>query len=167
MTFKVVVITASDSGYAGKREDLSGEKVIEICQKNQLQVVKKIILPDEATLLSQAMKQIADQEEADLILTTGGTGLAPRDCTPEATLAIADRLVPGFSEAMRSLSLQITKRAMLSRGVSVTRKATLIINLPGSTKSVDESLSYIIDQIPHALALLKDQKKASENHFEK
>ena len=100
--------------------------------------------------------RLSDSRQVDLIITTGGTGLSPRDRTPEATLAVADRNVPGISEAIRAGSMTITKRAMLSRGVSVIRKKTLIINLPGSKKAVEESLSFVIDQLPHGLDTLRE-----------
>lgn len=161
---KVIVIVASDSGFAGERVDKSGAKIIEICEQKSFQVVEKCLLPDDKEQLSQKMAEICDQKQADLILTTGGTGLAPRDCMPEATRAIADKEVPGISEAIRSYSLQITKRAMLSRGLSVIRKETLIVNLPGSTKAVAESLNYLIDQLPHALGLLQNKKGEDHNH---
>lgn len=161
---RVAVIVSSDSGYAGKRVDQSGQKISEICESEGLDVVEKILLPDDQGWLSQTMAAICDQKRADLILTTGGTGLAPRDCMPEATKAIAEKEVPGISEAMRSFSLQNTKRAMLSRGVSVIRKNTLVINLPGSTKAVEESLNYIMDQLPHALGLLQDKKGEDHKH---
>lgn len=164
MSQRVVVLIASDRGYQGLTKDVSGKKIKEICQQNHFEVVKTILLPDDYTCLSQKMAEIADSHQADLILTTGGTGLAPRDCMPEATLAIAEKHVPGFSEAIRQYSLQLTKRAMLSRGVSVIRKKTLIINLPGSPKAVEESLTYIIDQLPHALGLLEDKKDENTRH---
>jgi molybdenum cofactor synthesis domain-containing protein len=162
--YKVVVLTASDKGAVGKRVDTSGAVIVDRCQEAGLTVVEKVILPDEQAQLSQKMQDICDQKLADLILTTGGTGLAPRDCTPEATLAIAERLVPGIAEALRSYSLQLTKRAMLGRGVAVIRRQTLIINLPGSKKAVTESLDYLLDQLPHALGLLRDEPQASKAH---
>jgi len=161
---RVAVITASDQGFAGKREDVSGAKIIETCLAQHFIVVQQLLLPDEEHLLSEEMKKICDEQTADLILTTGGTGFSPRDCTPEATLAIADKLVPGIPEAMRYYGLQITKRAMLSRGTAVIRKQTLIVNLPGSVKSVEENLSFIIDQLPHAVGLLKNPLQESGNH---
>ena len=113
------------------------------------------LLPDEIAQIKKELIRLSDSRQVDLIITTGGTGLSPRDCTPEATLAVADRNVPGIAEAIRAGSMTITKRAMLSRGVSVIRKKTLIINLPGSKKAVEEGLSFIIDQLPHGLDTLR------------
>lgn len=156
--YRVAVIVSSDSAYAGKREDTSGKKIVELCQQKDLKISEQLVLPDDKEQLIKAMKRICDQKNADLILTTGGTGLAPRDCMPEATQAVVQRNVPGISEAMRNFSMQITKRSMLSRGVSVIRHQTLIINLPGSPKAVEESLTYIIDQLPHAIGLIQDRQ---------
>ena len=152
--FKVGIITASDKGYEGLREDLSGQVIEEIVTKAGYQVVSRKILPDDMDALMDEMIRLSDKEHVDLILTTGGTGLSPRDNTPEATLKIATKQVPGISEAMRAYSMTITKRGMLSRGVSVMRDRTLIINLPGSPKAVRESLEYIIDELEHALLIM-------------
>lgn len=151
---RVAIITASDSGYHGKREDLSAPVIEEIIKKQGYQVVKKVLLPDDKEMLSQAMQEICDKNEADLILTTGGTGFSPRDVMPEATLAITERLVPGIPEAMRAYSMQFTKRAMLSRAAAGIRKTTLIINMPGSPKAVRECLEYIITELNHGLEIL-------------
>lgn len=155
--FRVAIITSSDSGYAGKREDKSGAVIEEIVKANGYEVVHKVLLPDEKDMLSNEIRKIADENIADLILTTGGTGFSQRDCMPEATMAIAERIVPGIPEAMRAFSLQITKRAMLSRAVACIRKETLIINMPGSPKAVSECLEYIITELNHALEILKGQ----------
>lgn len=151
---RVAIITASDSGYIGKREDVSGEVIREIVEANGYQVVKKIILPDDQDMLSKAMREIADKKEAELILTTGGTGFSRRDFTPEATMKIVERNVPGIPEAMRAYSLQFTKRAMLSRAAAGIRKRTLIVNLPGSPKAVRECLEYIISELDHGIKTL-------------
>ena len=153
--FRVAIITSSDSGYEGKREDKSGAEIERIVKEYGYEVVHKIILPDERKILSEEMERIADNDIADLILTTGGTGFSPRDWTPEATMDIVERFVPGIPEAMRAYSLQITKRAMLSRAVAGIRKGTLIINMPGSPKAVDECLQYIISELDHGLKILK------------
>ncbi|MBU3100623.1 MULTISPECIES: MogA/MoaB family molybdenum cofactor biosynthesis protein [Clostridium] len=155
--FKVAIITSSDSGYKGEREDRSGLAIRKIVEGNGYEVVQAILLPDEKDILSAEMKRICDERAADLILTTGGTGFSLRDCMPEATLEIGERIVPGIPEAMRSFSLQFTKRAMLSRAVAVIRKSTLIINLPGSPKAVNECLEYIITELNHALGILKGE----------
>ncbi len=162
--YKVAVIVSSDSAYVGKREDTSGKNIVELCQKKNFKISEQLILPDDKEQLSKAMKEICDKKSADLILTTGGTGLAPRDCMPEATQAIGEREVPGISEALRSFSMQITKHSMLSRGVSVVCHQTLIINLPGSPKAVKESLSYIIEQLPHAIGLIQDRQNEADRH---
>lgn len=151
---RVAIITSSDSGYAGKREDLSGPVIKEIVEANGYEVVQMLLLPDDRSLLSEKMKTIADHNEADLILTTGGTGFSQRDCMPEATLDIGERMVPGIPEAMRAYSMQFTKRAMLSRATAAIRKETLIVNLPGSPKAVRECLEYIISEIGHGLEIL-------------
>ena len=162
--FRVAIITSSDKGFQGTRADLSGPRIAQLCSAHHFEVVHQILLPDDLAKLSAEMSRICDEDKADLILTTGGTGLSPRDYTPEATLAIAERLVPGIPEAMRYYGLMQTKRAMLSRGVAVIRKQTLIINLPGSVKSIEENLSYIIDQLPHALGLLKELPQEDQQH---
>ncbi len=153
--YRVAIITSSDSGYEGKREDKSGPEIERIVKSHGFEVVHKVILPDEREMLSAEMKRIADEDIADLILTTGGTGFSKRDWTPEATMDIAERIVPGIPEAMRAFSMQITKRAMLSRATAAIRKETLIINMPGSPKAVDECLGYIVSELNHGLQILK------------
>ena len=153
--FRVAVITSSDSGYEGKREDKSGPEIERIVKEYGYEVVHTIILPDERKILANEMMRIADNDIADLILATGGTGFSPRDWTPEATKDIVEREVPGIPESMRAYSLQITKRAMLSRAAAGIRKETLIINMPGSPKAVDECLQYIISELDHGLKILK------------
>ena len=155
MPYQAAVITLSDKGSRGERVDTSGPKASEILREHGFEIIEEILLPDEMAQIKKELIRLSDSRQVDLIITTGGTGLSPRDCTPEATLAVADRNVPGIAEAIRAGSMTITKRAMLSRGVSVTRKKTLIINLPGSKKAVEESLSFIIDQLPHGLDTLR------------
>ena len=155
MPYQAAVITFSDKGARGERVDTSGPKASEILREHGFEIIEEILLPDEMAQIKKELIRLSDSRQVDLIITTGGTGLSPRDCTPEATLAVADRNVPGIAEAIRAGSMTITKRAMLSRGVSVTRKKTLIINLPGSKKAVEESLSFIIDQLPHGLDTLR------------
>jgi molybdenum cofactor synthesis domain-containing protein len=152
--YRVAIITLSDKGATGEREDVSGGIIREIAEGSGYTVVEKKLLPDEQTLLEAELRRIADTNAADLVLTTGGTGFSPRDTAPEATLAVADRLVPGIAEAMRTASMTVTKRAMLSRAVSVIRKQTLIVNLPGSPKAVRENLSFIIGTLDHGLDIL-------------
>ena len=148
------VITLSDSGFAGKREDRSGVLLKELLEENGYRIVESLLLPDEQSQIEEELIRLSDQREVNLIVTTGGTGFSPRDCTPEATLAVATRNAPGIAEAMRLYSMAITKRAMLSRGVSVIRGKTLIVNLPGSPKAVKESMECIADQLPHGLNVL-------------
>jgi molybdenum cofactor synthesis domain-containing protein len=156
--YRVAVITLSDKGAAGEREDVSGRVICEMVEAAGYTVVEQTLLSDERMLLEAALRRIADTNAADLILTTGGTGFSPRDTTPEATLAVAERLVPGIAEAMRAASMAVTKRAMLSRAVSVIRKRTLIVNLPGSPKAVRENLSFILDALEHGLDILSGRK---------
>jgi molybdenum cofactor synthesis domain-containing protein len=153
--YRVGIITASDKGAAGQREDISGDTMKAILQQNGFRVVSYCVLPDDMDILAVEMARLADGDLCDVVFTTGGTGLSPRDVTPEATLSIAHRLVPGISEAMRAANITVTNRAMLSRGVSVIRNQTLIINLPGSPKAVKESLEVILNAVIHGLAILR------------
>ncbi|MDO5707302.1 MAG: MogA/MoaB family molybdenum cofactor biosynthesis protein [Andreesenia angusta] len=153
--YRVGIITASDKGSKGQREDLSGSAIKEIVESKGYKVERKTILPDDKKLLSEEMIYMSDQLGIELILTTGGTGFSIRDNTPEATEAVIDKPTPGISEAMRYHSLQITPRGMLSRGISGIRKNnSLIINLPGSEKAVKETLEYIIDSVTHGLDIM-------------
>lgn len=151
---RVAIIVSSDSGYRGEREDLSGPEIRRIAEENGYEIISQVILPDERKNLEKEMIRIADENLADLILTTGGTGFSPRDCMPEATLNVSERRVPGIPEAMRTYSMQFTKRAMLSRSEAGIRKQTLIVNLPGSPKAVRECLEYIISELGHGLDIL-------------
>lgn len=153
--FKTAVITLSDKGSRGEREDTSGPKIKEIMEEHDYEVVYMKILPDDQNLIEYELKKLSDSCQCDLILTTGGTGFSKRDCTSEATKNVIDKEVPGIAEAIRAYSINITKRGMLSRAISGIRKETLIINLPGSCKAVEESLTYIIDTLDHGLAILK------------
>ncbi|EJO5347649.1 MogA/MoaB family molybdenum cofactor biosynthesis protein [Clostridium botulinum] len=158
--FRVAIITCSDKGYENKRIDESGKVIKEIVENVGYTVEKYIIVPDDKNIISKELIECSDKLNVDLVLTTGGTGFSERDVTPEATLQVVDRLVPGIAEAIRSYSMTITKRAMLSRAISGIRNKTLIINLPGSPKAVRESLEYIIDPLNHGLEILTG--KASE-----
>lgn len=153
--FKTAVLTLSDKGAAGEREDKSGPLIREIIEKENYLVVDQRVLPDEQKTIEETLIHLCDRLKVDLILTTGGTGFSLRDRTPEATIAVADRMAPGIAEAIRAYSMQITNRAMLSRGVSALRGQTLIINLPGSPKAVKESLDCILPALPHGLEILK------------
>lgn len=153
IAYKVAIVTLSDKGSIGEREDISGKKIAELLPENYAPAIYKL-LPDDRALLERTLINLCDNEHCDLILTTGGTGFSPRDITPEATLAVADRNAFGIAEAIRSESMKITKKAMLSRGVSVIRGSTLIINLAGSPKAVAESMAVFMDTISHGLNLL-------------
>ena len=152
--FRVAIVTLSDKGAAGQRADESGAVIREIAEQNGYEVVSYTLLPDEREQISAELRRLCDEKFAELVLTTGGTGFSPRDCTPEATLDVAERLAPGIAEAMRYSSLNITKRAMLSRAVAVIRGGTLIVNLPGSPKAVRENLEYVIPALGHGLEIL-------------
>ncbi len=149
----VAVLTLSDKGSKGEREDSSGLLIQDMLKAINAEVKFYDILPDERELIKK--KLIKYSKEVDLILTTGGTGLSPRDVTPEATLDVIDKQVPGIAEAMRAEGLRKTNRAMLSRAVAGVKGSALIINLPGSPKAVKENLSVILDIIPHAIEKLK------------
>ncbi len=151
---RAAILTSSDSGYAGEREDKSGPAIKEMIELYGYEVVEMLLLPDDRERLEEAMIRIADEGRADILLTTGGTGFSPRDCMPEATKAVCERMAPGIPEAMRYYSMQITKRAMLSRAEAGIRKRTLIINLPGSPKAVRECLEYIAPELRHGLEIL-------------
>jgi molybdopterin adenylyltransferase len=149
----VAVLTLSDRGSKGERTDTSGPLIKDMLKSIKAEVKFYDILPDEKELIKK--KLIEYSEKVDLILTTGGTGLSPRDVTPEATLEVIDRQVPGIAEAMRSEGLKKTNRAMLSRAVAGVRGTSLIINLPGSPKAVKENLQAILEVIPHAIEKIK------------
>ncbi len=153
--YKVGIITASDKGSRGEREDLSAQVIREEVVKMGGQVMEYVIVPDEQEVIQDKLIEFTDLKKLDLILTTGGTGFSPRDVTPEATLAVIDRLVPGIPELIRMQSYKITPRAVLSRAAAGIRKQTLIINLPGSPKAVRENLGWILPALPHGLDILK------------
>ena len=150
---RAAVITLSDKGSRGEREDLSGPLIVEMLTEAGYRVEETLLLPDGIQPLKNQLIRLADGRQMDLILTTGGTGFAPTDVTPEATMAVADRNAPGIAEAMRAYSLSITPRAMLSRAASVLRGRTLIVNLPGSPKAVKEHLEYILPSLEHGILL--------------
>jgi molybdopterin adenylyltransferase len=157
-TFKVAVITLSDRAYSGEREDLSGPAIIEYLRTKGYSLPEYVLIADDKAKLEAELLRLSDLEKMDLVLTTGGTGFAARDITPEVTLSVATRNAPGLSEAIRAYSLTKTPHAMLSRGVSVIRNNTLIVNLPGSPKAVREALDVIIEALPHGLGLLRGEK---------
>ena len=151
--YRIGIITVSDKGAQGLRVDESGPSIREMV-KTLGEVTSYQVVPDDLDILKEAMINMSDKEKVNLILTTGGTGLSPRDNTPEATLAVIQKEVPGLAEAMRSESMKKTNRAMLSRAVAGTRNSTLIINLPGSVKAVRECLAVILPALPHGLEIL-------------
>jgi len=154
---KVAIITISDKGASGQREDVSSEGIKSTLEKIETQVVGYQIVPDEVDLIQVAIVNAVDRLKADLVLTTGGTGLAARDVTPEATMAVIDKLVPGISEIIRMESFKKTPKAVLSRAIAGIRKKSLIINLPGSPKGVRESLSVVLEALPHGIDILKGE----------
>ena len=153
--FTAAIVTLSDKGFAGEREDKSGPTIRDMIEKEGYVVVEMGLLADDQAALEAELRRLADQRQVNVIFTTGGTGFSVRDVTPEATIAVCDRMAPGIAEAIRSYSMTITGRAMLSRAVSGIRKRTLIINLPGSPKAVKESLEYILPHLGHGLGILR------------
>lgn len=154
---EVGILTISDKGARGEREDQSGKVIEEIVKKIEGEVKYYRIIPDEKEIIQDELVKAVDKLHLDLILTTGGTGLGKRDVTPEATLAVIEKEVPGISEIIRSESFKKTNRAILSRGVAGIRKKSLIINLPGSPKGVKESLEIILKALPHGIEIIKGQ----------
>jgi len=154
---KVGILTISDKGSRGEREDLSGKVIEEMVKKINGEVKYYKIIPDEKEMIQEELIKTVDNLNLDLILTTGGTGLGKRDVTPEATLAIIEKEIPGISEIIRIKSFKKTNRAILSRGVAGIRKESLIINLPGSPKGVRESLEIVLEALPHGIEILKGQ----------
>lgn len=152
---RAAVMTLSDKGFAGERVDTSGPRAAQLLSEAGYDVAEQVLLPDAQKKIERELIRLADSRQVDLIITTGGTGFSLRDVTPEATLAVATRIAPGIAEAIRAESLKITPRAMLSRGASVLRNKTLIVNLPGGTKAVEEGLAVILPQLEHGLRILK------------
>ena len=154
---RAAVVTVSDKGHAGLRADESGPLLAELLRAMGADVGEPVIVPDEQEQIEALLCALADAGTVDLVLTTGGTGLAPRDRTPEATLAVVDRQAPGLPEAMRAASMAITPRAMLSRAAAGTRGRTLIVNMPGSPKACREHFAIIAPALPHAIETLTGQ----------
>lgn len=159
MIYTLGIITSSDKGYRGEREDGSGKVIREIAEANGFKVESYVIVPDEKEMLKEQFIKMSDELKVNLILSTGGTGFAPRDITPEATKEIIDREAPGIAEAIRAYSLSITKRAMLSRAISGIRKKTLIVNLPGSPKACKEALDFVLNDLKHGIDILNETAK--------
>lgn len=151
---RAVVITISDACSRGEREDASGTALVELLHGIEAEVVDKKIVSDDLEPLTCLLREVADRENVNLVITTGGTGFAPRDTTPEATLAVIEREAPGVAEAMRMQTLQQTPMAMISRGVCGIRSGAMIVNLPGSPKGVRESFAVIAPVLSHAISLL-------------
>ena len=152
--YRAGILTVSDKGAAGLREDKSGPEIARIVQENGYEVAFLHMVPDEMDQIIEELKRACDNQECELLLTTGGTGFSVRDVTPEATLEVIEKQVQGIPEAMRAYSVSITPRGMLSRGVCGIRNQTLILNLPGSVKAVRENLEYVIPYLDHGLAIL-------------
>jgi len=151
---RVSIITISDSVASGKYEDRSGPAVVARCRELGWRIVSTSMLADDREAIEELLLRTAASNDADAILTTGGTGIGPRDVTPEATIAVAERLIPGFAEHMRAEGIKKTQRALLSRAVAAIRNKTIIINLPGSPKGAVESLDAIAELLPHAVDVL-------------
>jgi molybdopterin adenylyltransferase len=152
---RAAVVTVSDKGYAGEREDASGPLLANLLRKMGAEVVNQIVVPDEQVQIEAILVELADEVQVDLVVTTGGTGPAPRDVTPEATQAVIEREMPGLAEVLRSEGYRKTPMAVISRGVSGLRGGTLIVNLPGSPKAVREGMETLAPILPHAIRMLR------------
>ena len=157
--YTAAVITVSDKGSAGEREDAAGPAVREMLERGGYEVVRTAIIPDEKGTIEQELIKCADELDIALVVTTGGTGFSPRDVTPEATIAVCTRLTPGIPEAMRAESLKITNRAILARQQAGIRGSTLIVNLPGSPKAAKENLAAVLPSLDHGLEMLRGKKR--------
>lgn len=151
---KVAILTVSDSCAQGKREDVSGQTIKDMLAEDKFEICEKRIVADNHETIADELKSLSDNADVDVVITTGGTGLGPRDVTPEATNSVSERTVPGLSEIIRAQGWKKTKSAVLSRGIVGIRNRTLIINLPGSPKAVLESLEIILDLLPHAVEMM-------------
>ena len=160
MSYTAAVITVSDKGYAGQREDTSGPNLCRILKERNFDVIYTAMIPDDREMIKKELKKCADELGISLILTTGGTGFSPRDITPEATLEVVERQTPGIPEAMRAESMRITPKGCLSRSVAGIRKGSLIINLPGSKKASAENIRAVIDPVAHGLDMLYSEGSA-------
>ena len=152
---KAAILTVSDRCSTGQQEDISGQTIEDILTENDFEVCDKRIVADESEMIASELMYFADKTEMELVLTTGGTGFGPRDVTPEATIAVCEKIVPGFGELMRLKGLEKTPNAILSRATAGIRNNTLIVNLPGSPKAVAECLEMILDVLPHAVKMMR------------
>jgi molybdopterin adenylyltransferase len=164
MSIKFAILTVSDRGFAGTREDLSGPALAKAVENAGWKVIEQGLVPDDLTQIAGQLKEWSDSGKIEVILTSGGTGFSARDLTPEATLEVIDRLAPGLAEAMRAGSLAVTPHAMLSRAVAGIRKKCLIINLPGSPKGALENFHIVQPSLTHAVQLLQDEGGAEASH---
>ena len=160
MSYTAAVITVSDKGYRGEREDTSGPNLVRILEEKGFQVTYTAMVPDESEMIQEVLIKCADERNIALVLTTGGTGFSPRDITPEATLKVVERLTPGIPEAMRAESMKITPKGCLSRSAAGIRGRTLIINLPVSKKASAENILAVIDPVAHGLDMLYSEGSA-------
>jgi molybdopterin adenylyltransferase len=162
MRFRAVIITVSDKGSRGEREDTSGPEIAGMIERLGFEIVGRRIIPDEKEMIRVALLEWCDSGKTDLILTTGGTGVSPRDVTPDATREVIEREIPGMAEAMRRQSAAVTPHAMISRALAGIRGQTLIVNLPGSPKGARENLSVLLPALPHAIEKIKgDQRECA------
>ncbi len=151
---RTAILTVSDTCSQGNREDVSGQTIAEMLPKDKFEICEKKIIPDDLSTIADELRRFSDEAGVDVVLTTGGTGLGPRDVTPEATASVCQRMAPGFGEIMRAEGLKKTPNAILSRGTAGVCDKTLIVNLPGSPKAVRESLAIILDILPHAVKMM-------------
>jgi molybdenum cofactor synthesis domain-containing protein len=151
---KTAILTVSDTCSQGNREDASGRTIVEMLATGEFEICEKKIVPDDLETIAEELRHLSDHAGVAVVLTTGGTGLGPRDVTPEATVSVCERMAPGFGEMMRAEGLKKTPNAILSRGTAGICNKTLIINLPGSPKAVRESLEIILDVLPHAVKMM-------------
>ena len=163
-TIRAAVVTISDKGYTGEREDVSGPVLSNLLHEMGAEVVRQTIIPDERDQIVRQLVELADEETLDLVMTTGGTGLTPRDVTPESTRAVIEREAPGIAEALRFTGYEKTPLAVLSRGVAGLRGKTLIINLPGSTSAVRDGMETLAPILPHAIRMIRGED--TEHHHE-